>query len=169
MRILGIDPGLATTGWGIIDSDKSTLKAIEYGIITTSPNLPNHLRLEIIHQDLTTLIHKYHPMMMTVEKLFFNTNLKTAMVVGQARGGILLTAAINKIDIHEFTPLQIKLNTVGYGQAEKIQVQKMVQRILKLEHTPKPDDAADALAVAICCAYQHKGAWDDRLFKRKTH
>ncbi|HJN62356.1 MAG TPA: crossover junction endodeoxyribonuclease RuvC [Candidatus Parcubacteria bacterium] len=152
MIILGIDPGTATTGYGIIEiNKKKSLKCLGYGHIQTSPALTDGERLKIINNDLGKLINKYQPKILAVENIFFFKNLKTAMPVSQAKGVILLTAAKKRILVYEFTPSQVKMATVGYGRADKSQVQKMVKIILNLKETPKPDDAADALAVAICC------------------
>ncbi len=153
MIILGIDPGLATTGWAIIEKKDRAIKAIDYGAISTKAGLVLARRIRILFDDVNELIEKYYPEIVCIEKLFFNTNAKTAMLVGQARGVVMLAAEIANISIREYTPLQIKINTTGYGQAEKIQVQKMVKELLNLPSIPKPDDAADALAVAICGAY----------------
>ena len=152
MIILGIDPGIADTGYGIIKAEKSDLKCLSYGSIKTckSKDLPE--RLEILNTELLKIISKFKPNLVAVEQLFFCKNLKTAMVVGQARGVILLSARQSKLEIIEFTPLEVKQGVAAYGQAGKAQVQKMVKTILKLTEIPKPDDAADALAIAICAA-----------------
>ena len=152
MIILGIDPGTATTGIGIIKSEKSNIDLIHYDCILTSPKESTAQRLKTLYTELEKIIKKYKPDMMAVEDIFFFKNLKTAIKVSQARGVILLAGAQNKLTICEYTPLQIKQAVSGYGRAEKLQVQKMVKIILKLREIPKPDDAADALAVAICCA-----------------
>jgi crossover junction endodeoxyribonuclease RuvC len=151
MTILGIDPGLATTGYGIIKSQKSKVKSQKFGCITTDSKLLTSERLEKIHKELKKIIKKYKPSKVAVEELFFAKNIKTAMKVGEARGVILLTAKEMKIPVFEFTPLQVKLAITGYGRASKIQMQKMVKVLLGLKEIPKPDDAADALAVAITC------------------
>lgn len=153
MIIMGIDPGLALTGWGVIEYKNKQIKLVDFGTIVTSAKEKLPDRLLTIYTDMLDLIKKFSPQKVSVEKLFFNTNAKTALLVGQARGAVIVAAYQKKTQIIEFTPLQIKLNIVGYGQAEKIQVQKMVQRLLNLDSLPKPDDAADALAVAISCAY----------------
>ena len=156
MIILGIDPGTAATGFGIINKLKvksQQLKVITYGCIKTPTNLTTAERLKVLHNQLNLLIKKHKPDMVAVEDIFFFKNLKTAVKVSQARGVILLTAAKSKIPIFECTPLQVKQATTSYGRAEKIQVQKMVKTLLNLKEIPKPDDAADALAVAICCAH----------------
>jgi crossover junction endodeoxyribonuclease RuvC len=152
MIILGIDPGTAIIGYGIIDGGKK-LKLIDYGCIRTSTDLSTAERLEKLHKELEALIKKHKPEIVAVEDIFFFKNLKTAIKVSQARGVILLAIAQSKIRVAEYTPLQIKQAVACYGRAEKLQVQKMVKAILGLEEIPKPDDAADALAVAICCAH----------------
>ena len=146
--ILGIDPGFATTGYAFIKKD-SQEQILDYGIISTSAKEDFSIRLKQLHQELTQLIKKYQPTEIAVEQLYFAKNVKTALNVGQARGVILLTAILNKLPLYEFTPLQVKQAVCGYGQASKCQVQKMVQNILKMDHLPKPDDAADALAVGL--------------------
>lgn len=155
MIILGIDPGTAIIGYGVINSDRK-LELIDYGCIKTSADLSTADRLVILNKELEKLLKKYKPDAVAVEDIFFFKNLKTAIKVSQARGVILLTIAHLKIPIYEFTPLQIKQAVACYGRAEKIQVQKMVKTLLNLKDIPKPDDAADALAVAICCGHSLK-------------
>jgi len=150
MCILGIDPGTATTGFGLIEETQTGLLTLEYGIISTPANMPMDKRLVILYDRLNELILKYHPESCAVERLFFRRNVTTAISVGQARGVILLSLSKNNIPIAEYTPMEIKLAVAGYGAAEKKQVQFMVQSILELKNLPKPDDAADALAIAIC-------------------
>lgn len=151
MIILGIDPGTATTGYGVIKKGpKDQIECIGYGVVETSPTLAPEKRLLIIHKEINKLIGKYHPNVMAIEKVFFFKNLKTVMPVSQAKGVIMLTAEKKKLPIYEFTPLQVKTATTGYGRATKKQIQEMVKRLLELEKIPKPDDAADALAVALC-------------------
>ena len=159
MIILGIDPGTAIVGFGLIEKEVKSqkLKPIEYGCIKTSPKFSTAERLMVIHEELSSLLKKHKPDMVAVEDIFFFKNLKTAIKVSQARGVILLTIAEKKIAVAEFTPLQIKQAVACYGRAEKSQVQKMVKTLLGLDEIPKPDDAADALAVAICCAHSVKG------------
>ena len=152
MIILGIDPGTAIIGFGVIKKNRE-LKLINYGCIKTPISLTTAERLKELHDQLIKLIKKHKPDIMAVEDIFFFKNLKTAIKVSQARGVILLTAAKSKISVFECTPLQIKQAITSYGRAEKIQVQKMVKTLLNLEEIPKPDDAADALAAAICCAH----------------
>ena len=151
--IIGIDPGIADTGWGVVKKDKQgNLTCLHYGTIKTKASLEMNERLEIINKELSKIIKKYRPNLIAVEQLFFCRNVKTALVVGQARGVILLTARQNKVGIVEFTPLQVKQAVAAYGQAGKMQVQKMVKILLNLDKLPKPDDASDALAAAICAA-----------------
>jgi crossover junction endodeoxyribonuclease RuvC len=150
MIILGIDPGLAIVGYGVIEYSGNKYTAIDYGCIITESNINLPERLKIIYEELSDLIDKYNPEDIAMEELFFNKNVKTAIKVGQARG-VEILAAVNKGKaIYEYTPLQIKQSVVGYGRAEKMQVQEMVKLLLNLKKIPKPDDAADALAVAIC-------------------
>lgn len=153
MLALGIDPGTAICGYGVVNLEGSRLKALDYGAIETSPKLNPADRLVIIHHEIDVLIKKYNPDVMGVEMLFFNKNVRTAMAVGQARGVILLAAAQNAVKLVEFTPLQVKQAVVGYGKATKEQVIYMTERLLNLPSTPHPDDVADALAVAICTTH----------------
>lgn len=160
MLALGIDPGTAICGYGLVEHRGSSLRAIDYGAIQTSPRLSTSERLVIIHRDIDLLIKKYNPDIIGVEQLFFNKNVSTAMSVGQARGVILLAAAQNGIELTEFTPLQVKQSVVGYGKAEKAQVIYMTQRLLNLPAKPHPDDVADALAIAICTTHcNNKAVW----------
>ena len=150
---MGIDPGTAATGFGFIKKLPDKLKIIDYGCIRTEAKFSTAERLKKIDQQLTKLIRKYKPERIAVEDIFFFKNLKTAVKVSQARGVILARAAQPKVSVIEYTPLQIKQAVTGYGRADKKQVQKMVQVILNLKEIPQPDDAADALATAICCAH----------------
>jgi len=150
MIILGVDPGTARVGVGIIEKTKSDSEYIYHTCIETSKNLELSDRLLIIHNELNKIIKKFNPKRVAVEELFFFKNVKTAISVGQARGAILLTLKQAKIPCYEFTPLQVKQSVVGYGKAEKRQVQQMVKTILKMDKIPQPDDAADALALALC-------------------
>ncbi len=157
MIILGIDPGTATTGFGVIESQKNNLwKAIEFGVITTHKTAGDAERLKILATDLQLIIKKFKPEAAGVEKIFFSSNQKTIITVAQARGAILLTLEQLKIPIYEFTPLQVKNTVTGYGGADKKQVQFMVKREFGLKTVPKPDDAADALAIALCCGLKLK-------------
>ena len=164
MIILGIDPGTATTGYGVIENNQGKVKAVDYGCILTDKKMKMPERLDFLGEELKKIIKEYKPQAMAVEELFFFKNAKTIITVGQARGVILFVGKnasknISKktgLDIYEYTPLQVKQAVVGYGRADKKQVQQMVKAILGLNEIPKPDDAADALAVAICCASSMK-------------
>ncbi len=153
MIILGVDPGTAITGYGIIRADDDAPALIAYGAITTPSDWLMPQRLAKIYAELAALIAKHQPTDAVIEKLYFSKNVRTALSVGQARGVALLVAAQAQLAIHEYTPLQIKQAVVGYGRAEKTQIQQMVKMLLQLDHIPQPDDAADALAVAICHAH----------------
>ena len=150
MRIFGIDPGYATIGYGIIEYDNFRFKTVAYGAVTTKPDKSFADRLCDIFDDINTLISTYKPDCLSIEKLYFNTNTTTAIDVAQARGVILLAAQRSNINIFEYTPLQVKQSITGYGRAEKHQVMEMVKNLLQLNSVPKPDDTADALAIAIC-------------------
>ena len=152
MFILGIDPGIAIVGYGVLNFEKGKYTVIDYGVITTDKDLKTPERLALIEKGLIQLIEKYHPDCVGIEELFFQTNRKTAIVVAEARGVILLTVQKYCKQLFEYTPLQIKQAVTGYGQADKHQVQFMVKTLLNLKTIPKPDDAADALAAAITCA-----------------
>jgi crossover junction endodeoxyribonuclease RuvC len=150
--ILGIDPGFALTGYGVIDYTGNRLKMLEYGVISTKAGEKFSSRLLQIDAGIKALADKYHPDACAIEELFFNNNVTTAISAAQGRGVALTAAAGKGIPVYEYTPLQVKQNVVGYGRAEKKQVQTMVKMLLKLDTLPKPDDAADALAIAICHA-----------------
>ena len=152
MRILGIDPGLAIIGWAVLDSVKGKVYPVAFDAIRTPAHTKVEERLSTIKSDLETIIEKYHPDEMAVEEIFFNTNITTGISVSEARGVILCTAYDKGLKISEYTPLQVKQAVVGYGRAEKHQVIAMVTSILKLKAPPKPDDTADAVAIAICHA-----------------
>ena len=153
MKILGVDPGIATVGYGIVEYTGNKFSYPEYGVILTPAKTPLENRLEQIYDELSQIITYYKIDNMAVEELFFNTNIKTAIHVAHARGVILLSAVKAKIGCFEYTPLQVKQAVVGYGRAEKLQVMLMVKMLLNLKEIPKPDDAADALAIAICHAH----------------
>ena len=153
MVILGIDPGYAIVGWGVIEYAHSRFRVLGYGAITTEADTPFPERLQIIYNDMCYLFTKYKPEVMSMEKLFYNSNQKTVIDVAQARGVITLAAQMNNKDIFEYTPLQVKQSVTGYGRAEKKQVMEMTRNILNLPEVPKPDDTADALAMAICHAH----------------
>lgn len=158
MLMLGIDPGIARIGYGAIEFRGEKILACAHGCLETSKNNSQGERLLCIRKGLRSLLKKYHPAAVAVEKLFFAKNAKTAGAVGESRGVILLAAAEAKLPIVEMTPLQVKLSVTGYGRADKRQVQEMVRRILKMRVIPKPDDAADALAIALCGMrmYRHR-------------
>ena len=156
MRILGIDPGFAIVGYGVIDYEKGKYKTVDYGKITTPAGMEMPLRLKEVYDGVIRLIEMFKPDVLAVEELFFNTNVKTAIAVGHARGVIVLAAANKGLKINEYTPLQIKQAVVGYGRADKVQVQQMIKAILGLNAVPKPDDVADALAIAVCHAHSYK-------------
>ena len=153
MRVLGIDPGIAIVGFGFVDQRGNTLTPVQYGDIHTEAKTDPAVRLKTIYEAALQLIDTYKPDAMAIEKLYFNRNVTTALTVGEARGVLLLAAAQRGLAIAEYTPLQVKQAIVGYGKAEKRQVQEMVKMLLRLSEVPKPDDAADALAVAICHAH----------------
>ncbi len=149
MIILGIDPGIAIVGWGVIEYDRGKMRAIDYGSVTTTSDIRTEDRITAVFRELTAIIERYKPDAMAIEELFFNTNQKTGIIVAEARGVLLLAARLHDIPVYEYTPLQIKQAVVGYGRAEKHQVIHMVTAFLNLEKPPKPDDTADALACAI--------------------
>lgn len=153
MRILGIDPGIAIVGFGFIDKEGSKCVPVQYGCIQTEAHTPDEERLLHVYEAMVQLIDKYKPDEVAFEKLFFNRNVSTALPVSQARGVLILAAHQKGLPIGEYTPMQVKQAIVGYGKAEKRQVQEMVRMFLKLQAIPKPDDVADALAVAICHAH----------------
>ena len=155
MLALGIDPGTAICGYGVVKLEGSTLKALDYGAIETRPGEPVEMRLNSVFQGIDRVMKRFKPDIVGVEKLFFNRNVTTAMTVSQARGVILLAAAQNAIALAEFTPLQVKQSVAGYGKATKEQIIFMTERLLRLPAKPHPDDVADALAVAICSLHTH--------------
>lgn len=152
MIILGIDPGYALIGYGVIRYDGGRFQTLNFGAVTTSPDLAFPARLEVIYRDINQLITEFKPDALSIEKLYFNTNTTTAIDVAQARGVILLAAQMNGVAIYEYTPLQVKSAVTGFGRAEKFQVMEMTRSLLGLSKVPKPDDTADALALAICHA-----------------
>ena len=165
MRILGIDPGYAILGYGIVDMKGNHFSVCSYGAITTEATMPMPDRLKHLYNRIMDIIEEFQPETVSVEELFFNTNSKTAILVGQARGVVLLACANAGLEIREYTPLQIKQGLVGYGRAEKKQIQSMVKTILNLNEVPKPDDTADALAAAIC--HGHSAGHLNRLERYK--
>lgn len=167
MLILGIDPGLAATGYGLIQADgQGQYQCVEYGVLTTPAGISDADRLKILFSELTELINQHQPQSSAVEKLYFQKNVKTALSVGQARGVTLLTLAQAGLPVFEYNPNEVKQTVCGYGNADKIQVQHMVQTLLNLKELPKPDDAADALAIAIC--HIHHQAFNDAV-QRAQH
>lgn len=156
MLILGLDPGTATVGYALLQKERNELKVIAYGCVRTRPGKSPGERLGVIENELGKIIRKYKPGEAAIEKLFFLNNIKTAMAVSEARGVMLLTLANLKLPTFEYTPLQVKISVASYGKAPKLQIQRMVKTILKLKQLPQPDDAADALAIAICHAHQNK-------------
>jgi crossover junction endodeoxyribonuclease RuvC len=150
MTVLGIDPGIATVGFGAVRGEEGRLHLIGYGTIRTQPGVPLAARLLRISEDMEELIGHYKPDAVSVEELFFNTNVKTAITVAHGRGVLLQTAARCGLPVYEYTPLQVKQSVVGYGRAEKKQVMELTRLLLNMDQVPKPDDAADALAMAIC-------------------
>lgn len=151
--VIGIDPGTATTGYGLVQEDEGCLECVDFGVVTTSADEPLEVRLEIIYRDLITVLRQHQPTTAAVEKLFFHRNVTSAMAVGQGRGVALLAVSHCGLNAAEYSPLQVKQAVTGYGKASKAQVQLMVRALLELEAPPRPDDAADALAVAICHAH----------------
>lgn len=150
MRILGIDPGYAIVGYGVVDFSGGKFSVVNYGAVTTPADMPFPQRLEVIYRDLLSIIDTFKPDSLAIERLYFNTNTTTAIDVAQARGVIILAAQSKGLKIGEYTPLQVKQSVTGYGKAEKRQVMEMVKSLLSLKAVPKPDDTADALALAVC-------------------
>ena len=152
MLILGIDPGYAIVGWGVIRYERGKFIPVDFGAITTPAGMPFNRRLEILYDELTDLLTRHTPDSVAVEKLYFQTNAKTAIDVAQARGVTMLALQKKGVPVFEYTPLQVKSAVTGFGQAQKPQVMEMTKRLLRLKAVPKPDDTADALAIAICHA-----------------
>lgn len=150
MRVIGIDPGTAITGWGVVDGDGNDLHMIAGGVITTPAGTPLPQRLQVIYRELTELITQWQPESAAIEELFFSKNAKTALAVGHGRGAAMLALANAGLSITEYKPLEVKQAITGYGGADKAQMQYMVKLLLQLDDIPRPDDAADALAIAIC-------------------
>lgn len=150
MLVLGIDPGTARTGWGLVSREGNELALVDYGTVRTSSDASLPQRLQVLYRELGQIISSHQPSAVAVEKLFFNKNVRTAMTVGQARGVVLLAVAEAGLPVHEYTPLEVKQSVCGYGRASKDQIQKLVQMLLGLDSIPQPDDAADAIAIAIC-------------------
>ena len=158
MIVLGIDPGYATIGFGVLEKRGAKLTHIQHGVITTPPELSLSARLHLIWEDMQTILRLYKPDAMAVEELFFSKNITTGIAVAHARGVILLAGASAGVPIAEYGPMQVKMAVVGYGKAEKMQVMDMTMRLLGLTNPPKPDDAADALAIAICHSHSLREA-----------
>jgi crossover junction endodeoxyribonuclease RuvC len=158
MIVLGIDPGTAMTGYGIVEREGARLRALDYGCLETVPDRTLPQRLLLIYQAVTELIEAHRPAGIGVERLFFNRNVQTAFAVGQARGVVLLAAAQHGVPVFEYGPHEVKIAVTGYGRAPKDQVQRMVQVVLGMDRLPRPDDAADALAVAICAVHAQRPA-----------
>ena len=150
MRILGIDPGVATIGFGLVEAQRSAVRLIQYGVITTPAGLPLSVRLHQISQDMSQLLEQLKPEEAAVEELFFSKNITTGIAVAHGRGVILLELERAGVPVYEYTPMQVKQAVAGYGGADKRQVMLMTQRLLRMQCVPRPDDAADALAIAIC-------------------
>lgn len=155
LRILGIDPGTAITGFGVIDYDGHAFKFVDAGVIRTPQSQPMNERLKTVYDETRELLTEFKPDVMSIELLFFARNVTTAMTVGQSRGIVILAATQAKVPVFEYTPMQVKQAVTGYGKADKKQIQEMVKQLLKLSSIPKPDDAADGLAIAITHAGQH--------------
>ena len=153
MIIMGIDPGIATIGYGVLSYQGNKFSVIDYGAVTTKAGMKLSDRLRNIYEDINILIERFHPDAFAVEELFFNTNITTGISVAHGRGVIVLAASVQNVPIYEYTPLQVKQSVAGYGRADKAQVQRMVKSLLGLDKVPKPDDTADALAIAICHGY----------------
>lgn len=156
MRVIGIDPGYAIVGYGVLEYEKGKFYPVEYGAVTTDAHTDFQLRIKEIFLEVDRIIKRTRPEALAIEKLFYTTNQKTVMQVAQARGVILLAASLNDLPVYEYTPLQVKQSVTGYGKAVKKQVQEMTKNILRLDSIPKPDDTADALAMAICHGYSYK-------------
>ena len=165
MRILGIDPGYAIMGYGVIEKKGNTITPVAYGSITTDKSMDMPSRLKTLYNGLMEVIAEYEPEEASIEELFFNTNSKTVIFVGEARGVAVLACANSGVDIFEYTPMQIKTSITGNGQADKKQVQAMIKRLLRLDEVPKPDDTADAVAAAVCHSYVGEAQKKLRKFK----
>jgi crossover junction endodeoxyribonuclease RuvC len=161
MLVIGIDPGTARTGYGLVRQDRDSLRVVNFGVITTSPDDPMPVRLQKLHTQLDEILTLHRPDGAAVEQLFFQTNVKTAISVGQARGVAILALAQAGLEVGEYTPNDVKQAVVGYGGADKHQIQEMVKMMLGMEEIPRPDDAADALAVAIC--HIHTSQYEQRM------
>ncbi len=163
MLALGIDPGTAICGFGLVDMTGNRLMPVHYGAVFTAKGLRAEERLLLIYDGITALLQEYHPNIVAVEQLFFNRNVTTAITVGQARGVALLAAARAGVKLAEYTPLQVKQAVTGYGRADKEQVTFMVQKLLNIKEKPKPDDVADALAIAVCALHSSGNCWQEKI------
>ena len=168
MLILGIDPGYAIIGWGVIRFERGRYIPVDFGAITTNAGVPFNRRLEQIYEQLNELLDTHHPDAVAVEKLYFQNNQKTAIDVAQARGVTMLSLQQHGVPVYEYTPLQVKSAVTGFGQAQKPQVMEMTKRLLRLKAVPKPDDTADALAIAICHAQYGGTSLKQSLLKGET-
>lgn len=157
MIVMGVDPGTAITGYGVLEYCNDRFKVLDYGAVKTESKYPLSSRLKVLFNQLNNILIKFSPDQFAIEELFFNKNTRTALAVGHARGVAMLAAAMSGLEVYEYTPLQVKQAVVGEGKAGKEQVQFMVRALLSLRETPRPDDVADALAVAICHAYRSNG------------
>ena len=166
MKIVGIDPGYAIVGYGVVEYRNSAFTTLDYGAVLTSAGMPFQERLALIYDEITQLLDRHKPQAMAVEKLYFGNNKTTGIDVAQARGVILLSAQQHQTEVYEYTPVQVKQAVVGYGKAEKHQVMDMTRRLLKLTQMPKPDDTADALAIAVCHAHASPSRLTRQLFGR---
>ena len=170
MRILGIDPGVATIGFGLVEADRGRQRLLQFGVITTPPGIPLSSRLWQISEDMSSLLTQFKPDEAAVEELFFSKNITTGIAVAHGRGVLLLELEKAGIPVYEYTPMQVKQAVVGYGKAEKRQVMLMTQRLLKMKEIPRPDDAADALALALCHARSATSLLNtDRVFDPKKY
>ena len=170
MRILGIDPGVATIGFGLVEADRGRQRLLQFGVITTPPGIPLSSRLWQISQDMSSLLTQLRPDEAAVEELFFSKNITTGIAVAHGRGVLLLELEKAGIPVYEYTPMQVKQAVVGYGKAEKRQVMLMTARLLKMKEIPRPDDAADALALALCHARSATSLLNtDRVFDPKKY
>lgn len=164
MRVLGIDPGSQILGWGVVEGDGRRYRAVDFGTVRSSPRQPFSKRLLKIAEGVSEVIERFEPDVLSVEEAFYATNVKVALKLGQVRGVVLLAGEKNRLEIAEYSPRLVKQTVVGYGNAEKQQVQEMVRILLRLKNTPEPHDAADALAIAIC-HFHHAGAMQNRIKK----
>lgn len=166
MIVLGIDPGYAIVGWGLVEYKNNSYRPLRFGAVTTDAGTDFNQRLKIIYDDISEIFDMFKPDYLAIEKLYFQTNQKTAIMVAEARGIILLAAQQHSVPIYEYTPLQVKTAVTGYGKAKKPQVMEMTRRLLNLPAVPKPDDTADALAIAICHTQATGGELRQKLYNK---